>query len=72
MCVENPGYPGAVLAFQAFGAKICAGVDDEGIVIRQLPSGVRLTTYPGISFLGNHHDVGAAPALLDWARNRVQ
>src|SRR5271166_2801189 len=44
VCVEEPGYPGASLAFQAAGAKSCAaGLDQEGIDIRQLPArGVRL------------------------------
>ncbi len=39
VCVENPGYPGAILVFQAFRARIFAAeVDDEGIAVRQLPS----------------------------------
>jgi GntR family transcriptional regulator/MocR family aminotransferase len=44
VCVENPGYPGATLVFQAFRAKIIsAAVDDEGIDIRRLSlQGVRL------------------------------
>jgi len=70
--VENPGYPGAVLAFQAFGARIfAAGVDDEGIVIRQLPSqGVRLTyVTPRHQFpLGTTMSLARRLQLLDWAR----
>ena len=44
VCVENPGYPGAVLAFQAFGAKIsAAAVDHDGMTIHEAPlRGVRL------------------------------
>ena len=34
VCVEEPGYPGATIAFEAFGAKVCAvPVDDEGIML---------------------------------------
>src|SRR5208337_388775 len=53
VCVENPGYPGAVLAFQALGAKVCAvGIDDHGIAVRRLPPrGVRLIyVTPGHQF----------------------
>ena len=72
VCVENPGYPGAVLAFQAFRARICAaGVDGEGIEIRQLPSrGVRLIyVTPGHQFpLGTTMSLARRLQLLEWAR----
>ena len=44
VCMESPGYPGASLVFQAFGAKIsAASLDNEGIRIQDLPTrGVRL------------------------------
>lgn len=72
VCVENPGYPGAVLAFQAFGAKIfAAGVDNEGIEIRQIPAqGVRLVyVTPGHQFpLGTTMSLARRLQLLEWAR----
>jgi GntR family transcriptional regulator/MocR family aminotransferase len=72
VCVENPGYPGAVLAFQAFGARIlAAGVDNEGIVIRQFPSkGLRLIyVTPGHQFpLGTTMSLARRLQLLEWAR----
>jgi len=75
VCVENPGYPGAVLAFQAFRARIfAAGVDDEGIEIRQLPSqGVRLIyVTPGHQFpLGTTMSLARRLQLLEWARKSV-
>ncbi|MGD1078741.1 MAG: PLP-dependent aminotransferase family protein [Candidatus Sulfotelmatobacter sp.] len=72
VCVENPGYPGAVLAFRAFCARILAvGVDDEGIEIRQLPAqGVRLIyVTPGHQFpLGTTMSLARRLELLEWAR----
>jgi GntR family transcriptional regulator/MocR family aminotransferase len=72
VCVENPGYPGAVLAFHAFRAKIlAAGVDAEGIEIQQLPlRGVRLIyVTPGHQFpLGTTMSLARRLQLLEWAR----
>jgi GntR family transcriptional regulator / MocR family aminotransferase len=72
VCVENPGYPGAVLAFQPFRAKICpVGIDKDGIVIRQLPSrGVRLIyVTPAHQFpLGTTMSLARRLQLLEWAR----
>ena len=72
VCVENPGYPGAALAFQAFGAKIfAAGVDEQGIKLPQLPSrNVRLIyVTPGHQFpLGTTMSLGRRLELLDWAQ----
>lgn len=71
VCVENPGYPGAVLVFRAFRAKICpARIDDEGIAIRQLPlRGVRLIyVTPGHQFpLGATMSLARRLQLLKWA-----
>ncbi len=54
VCMEEPGYPGAALAFEALGAKICAvPVDSEGMAL----PGPRhadpnwFMRRPGISFL---------------------
>jgi GntR family transcriptional regulator/MocR family aminotransferase len=72
VCVENPGYPGAGLAFQAFRAKVSAvGIDADGIAIRQLPSrGVRLIyVTPGHQFpLGITMSLARRLQLLEWAR----
>jgi GntR family transcriptional regulator / MocR family aminotransferase len=72
VCMENPGYPGAALVFRAFRARICtAGVDAEGIAIRELPSrGVRLIyVTPGHQFpLGTTMSVARRLQLLEWAR----
>ena len=72
VCVENPGYPGAVLAFQAFGAKISAvGVDNEGAKVDRLPvQAVRLIYItPGHQFpLGTTMSLSRRLRLLEWAR----
>jgi GntR family transcriptional regulator/MocR family aminotransferase len=72
VCVENPGYPGAVLAFQAFRAKIRAvGIDSDGIAIDQLPlRGVRLIyVTPAHQFpLGTTMSLARRLRLLEWAR----
>ena len=72
VCVENPGYPGAALAFQAFGAKIfAAGVDNEGVILNQLPvQAVRLIyVTPGHQFpLGTTMSLSRRLRLLEWAR----
>jgi GntR family transcriptional regulator / MocR family aminotransferase len=72
VCVENPCYPGAVRAFEAYGATIHrAGVDQEGIMVEQLPArGVRLIyVTPGHQFpLGTTMSVARRLQLLRWAR----
>ena len=38
VCVEEPGYPGAAMAFEALGAKICpVPVDSEGMELPGAP-----------------------------------
>ena len=72
VCVENPGYPGAILAFQAFRARVLSSVmDDGGIRVDQLPvRGVRLIyVTPGHQFpLGTTMSITRRLQLLDWAR----
>lgn len=72
VCVENPGYPGAALAFRAFGAKVIPlGVDEQGINIPQSPwKKVRLIyVTPGHQFpLGTTMSLTRRLELLDWAR----
>ncbi len=71
VCMENPGYPGAAIAFKAAGARISAiCVDDEGM---QVPDanmrGARLIYItPGHQFpLGVTMSVARRLQLLDWA-----
>jgi GntR family transcriptional regulator/MocR family aminotransferase len=72
VCVENPGYPGAALAFQASGAKIFAvSVDQQGIEIPQPPTqNVRLIyVTPGHQFpLGITMSLARRLELLEWAQ----
>jgi GntR family transcriptional regulator / MocR family aminotransferase len=72
VCIENPGYTGAALAFKAFGASIFAGdLDKEGIKVAQLPTrGVRLIYItPAHQFpLGITMSLARRLQLLEWAR----
>jgi len=72
VCVEDPGYPGAALAFQAFGAKIlAAGVDEQGIKLPPPRSqNVRLIyVTPGHQFpLGTTMSLARRLELLEWAK----
>jgi GntR family transcriptional regulator / MocR family aminotransferase len=72
VCMENPGYTGAALAFQAYGAKIVAcDLDDEGVRLEQLPRrGVRLLYItPAHQFpLGTTMSVARRLQILEWAR----
>jgi GntR family transcriptional regulator / MocR family aminotransferase len=71
VCVEDPGYPGAMQVMQAFKAKITAArLDDEGIIVRQLPlRGSRLVyVTPGHQFpLGITMSLARRLELLRWA-----
>jgi GntR family transcriptional regulator/MocR family aminotransferase len=72
VCVEDPGYPGAALVFEGYGARIAAvAVDEEGMTVpeRRL-RGVRLVyTTPGHQFpLGVGMSLRRRMALLEWAR----
>jgi GntR family transcriptional regulator/MocR family aminotransferase len=71
VCMENPGYPGAALAFDSVGAKICArGLDQDGM---KLPGdkmeSVRLVyVTPGHQFpLGITMSLPRRLQLLEWA-----
>jgi GntR family transcriptional regulator/MocR family aminotransferase len=72
VCVEEPGYPGALRLLQAIGARIVsAPVDDEGLVLRPAAlRGARLVyvtpahQYP----LGVAMSLPRRLALLAWAR----
>lgn len=73
VCIEDPGYVGAALAFEACGAKItCVAVDDEGMSIPG-PGlrDVRLAyVTPAHQFpLGVSMSLPRRLALLEWARH---
>jgi GntR family transcriptional regulator / MocR family aminotransferase len=71
VCMENPGYPGAAIAFKAAGAKISAiCVDDEGMRVPHANMrGARLVyVTPGHQFpLGVTMSIARRLQLLDWA-----
>jgi GntR family transcriptional regulator/MocR family aminotransferase len=72
VCIEDPGYPGAALVFEAMGARIStATVDNEGMK----PSDARLRgarlvyVTPAHQFpLGTSMSLARRLKLLDWAR----
>jgi GntR family transcriptional regulator/MocR family aminotransferase len=72
VCMEDPGYPGAAIAFEAVGAKISAArVDDEGMELREpVLRGARLVyVTPGHQFpLGITMSLPRRLELLEWAR----
>ena len=72
VCVENPGYPGALLAFKAFRARIhTVEIDDEGIAVHRLPlHGTRLIyVTPAHQFpLGTTMSLARRLQLLEWAK----
>jgi GntR family transcriptional regulator / MocR family aminotransferase len=71
VCMENPGYPGAAIAFKAAGAKISAiFVDDEGMQVpgANVRSARLVYVTPGHQFpLGVTMSVARRLQLLDWA-----
>ena len=71
VCMENPGYPGAAIAFKAGGAKVCAiRLDDEGMQVQDLSMrGARLIyVTPGHQFpVGVTMSLARRLRLLEWA-----
>lgn len=72
VCMEDPGYPGAALAFEAIGAKISAlPLDEEGMTLpgaRQSDARLAYVT-PGHQFpTGIGMSLPRRLALLEWAR----
>ncbi len=71
VCIEDPGYPGAALVFEAYGAKLTpVRLDDEGMTIpgpRLAPVRLAYLT-PGHQFpVGISMSLQRRLALLDWA-----
>jgi GntR family transcriptional regulator/MocR family aminotransferase len=73
VCIEDPGYPGAVSAFRANGAKIQpVKVTQEGIDVQRLPARrIRLIYItPGHQFAtGTTMNLASRLQLLEWAKN---
>jgi GntR family transcriptional regulator/MocR family aminotransferase len=71
VCMENPGYPGAAIAFKAGGAKVCAiRLDEEGMRVQdETMRGARLVyVTPGHQFpLGVTMSLARRLRLLEWA-----
>jgi GntR family transcriptional regulator / MocR family aminotransferase len=71
VAVENPGYPAAVAAFRAHGARIApVPVDDRGILPDALPRKAKMVyVTPSHQFpLGVALSLDRRRALLEWAR----
>jgi GntR family transcriptional regulator / MocR family aminotransferase len=72
VCMENPGFPGAAMAFEAVGAKVSAvRVDGEGMGLPGAGLRARLVYItPGHQFpLGITMSLTRRLELLKWARN---
>jgi GntR family transcriptional regulator / MocR family aminotransferase len=71
VCMENPGYPGAAIAFNAGGAKVSAiRLDDEGMQVQDaIMRGARLAyVTPGHQFpVGVTMSLARRLRLLEWA-----
>jgi len=72
VCMENPGYVGAAIVFEAIGAKISpARLDDDGIELREarLRGSQLVYVTPGHQFpLGITMSLPRRLELLEWAR----
>ncbi len=72
VCMEDPGYTGAAIAFKAVGARIsCLPVDEQGMVLdrRRLRGAKLVYVTPGHQFpLGVTMSLARRLEILDWAR----
>ena len=72
VALEDPGYPPMRVAFAAAGARLAAvGVDDEGLIVEQLPPGVNvICVCPSHQFpLGVTMSMRRRKALIEYARS---
>jgi GntR family transcriptional regulator / MocR family aminotransferase len=69
VCLEEPGYPGAAMAFEALGAKILpVPVDDEGMLLPGARKAKLVYVTPGHQFpLGMTMSLARRLQILDWA-----
>jgi GntR family transcriptional regulator / MocR family aminotransferase len=73
VALEDPGYPPMRVAFAAAGARLVpVGIDEEGLIIEQLPSDVRvICVTPSHQFpLGVTMSSRRRQALIEFARER--
>lgn len=73
VALEDPGYPPMRVAFAAAGARLApVGIDAEGLIIEQLPVGVRvICVTPSHQFpLGVTMSMRRRAALIEFARTR--
>jgi GntR family transcriptional regulator / MocR family aminotransferase len=73
VAIEDPGYPPMRVAFAAAGARLVpVGVDDEGLIVEQLPADVRIICVcPSHQFpLGVTMSARRRQALVAFARRR--
>jgi GntR family transcriptional regulator / MocR family aminotransferase len=73
VAIEDPGYPPMRVAFAAAGAKVVpVGIDDEGLLVEQLPPDVGvICVCPSHQFpLGVAMSTRRRKALIEFARNR--
>lgn len=73
VALEDPGYPPMRVAFAAAGAKLVpVGIDEEGLIIEQLPADVGIICVtPSHQFpLGVTMSLRRRQALIDFARER--
>jgi GntR family transcriptional regulator/MocR family aminotransferase len=73
VALEDPGYPPMRVAFAAAGAKLVpVGIDEEGLIVAQLPSDVRvICVTPSHQFpLGVTMSLRRRQALIEFARER--
>ena len=70
VCLEEPGYPGAAMAFEALGAKVSpVPVDEEGMRLPGARKAKLVYITPGHQFpLGMTMSLARRLQLLDWAR----
>ena len=71
VALEDPGYPPMRVAFAAAGAKLApVGIDEEGLIIEQLPADVRvICVTPSHQFpLGVTMSLRRRQALIEFAR----
>ena len=71
VCMEDPGYLGAAIVFEAVGARISAiGLDSEGMKLPTLSRGARLAYVTPAHQFPSGITMGLARrlALLEWAR----
>ncbi|NKQ52965.1 PLP-dependent aminotransferase family protein [Amycolatopsis sp. K13G38] len=71
VAVENPGYPPPRQLFSTLGARLaCVPVDEEGLVVDELPDDCRLVyVTPSHQFpLGTPMSLARRMALIEWAQ----